>query len=288
MIGTMILPPKTILGYKKNGQPIFNIAGGSEPVGEPGYNGGDPSGVPQGGGNGNPAWNEFLEPIPQEYHDKVRPVLEKWDKGVQERFGKVHSQYEPWKPIIDAGVDPETASFSINLLNAINDNPRQVYEAIGNYYQLTGQNGSPSGQGPEPEELEEDPYDGRFAALERQNQIMAQHLIKQREEKLEAQASAELDRELTELRGKNKSRGDFNEKFVLAHMQNGMSAEDAVEAYYQFRDTELKKYRQMPLIMGSGGGVPQFGNTDVRKLTDGQTKDLVAGMLAQAKAQRNQ
>lgn len=278
------MAPKTVLGYKKNGQPIYNIAGGSEPIDNPGYDGG--SGEPQGTG-GNPAWQEFLAPIPQELHPQVTPILEKWDKGVQERFNKVHSQYEPWKPIIDAGVDPETASFSINLLNAINDNPREVWEKIGEYYQLTNPQGSNSGQGQNgPDELEdEDPYAGRFSELERQNQIMAQHLIKQREAELEAQASADLDRELNDLRTKNKSRGDFNEKFVLAQMQSGLPAEEAVEAYYQFRDQELKKYRQMPLIMGSGGGVPQFGNTDVRKLSDKQTSDLVVQMLAQSKAQ---
>jgi hypothetical protein len=241
---------------------------------------------PQGQGGGNPAWQEYLEPIPQEYHEKVRPVLEKWDKGVQERFNQVHQQYEPWKPIIDAGVDPETASFSINLLNAINENPQQVWEAIGNYYQLNGKPGSSSGQGlEEPDQPEEDPYANRVSQLERQNQIMAQHLVRRREEELEAQASAELDRELTEQRQKNKARGDFNEEFVLAQMQNGKSTEEAVNAYYAFRDNEIKKYRQMPLIMGSGGGVPQFGNTDVRKMSDKDANNLVVQMLAQAKAQ---
>ena len=258
-----------------------------QPLGDAGYTGGEPQGAPEGSpatGGVNPSWQEYLNEIPQEFHDKVTPAFQKWDAGVQERFNRVHQQYEPWKPIIEAGVDPETASFSINLLNAINDNPEQVWKAIGEYYNLA--QGSTSGQGQEgPEDTEDDPYDGRLSQIERQNQIMAQHLIRQREQELEAQASKELDRELTELRNKNKTRGDFNEQFVLAQMQAGKSSEEAVEAYYQFRDTELKKYRQMPLIMGSGGGVPQFGNTDVRKLSDKQTGDLVVQMLAQAKAQ---
>lgn len=281
------LPPKTVLGYKKNGQPIYNIVGGSGPIDGGGYTGEDA--VPQGDvtgaspGGGNPAWQEFLEPVPQEYHDKVRPVLEKWDRGVQERFNKVHQQYEPWKPILDAGVDPDTATFALNLLNSINENPEQVWKALGDYYKLSG---SPSGQGLESEPIEEDPYAGRFSELERQNQIMAAHLLKNREKELEAQAEAQLDQELNQMRTKYKAQGEFDERFVLAYMQNGMDTEDAVKAFYEYRDNMLRQHGQKPLIMGTGGGVPQY-NTDVRKLSSGDTKNLVVQMLQQAAAEKN-
>jgi hypothetical protein len=241
----------------------------------------------QQGTGGNPAWQEFLEPIPQELHEKVRPVLEKWDKGVQDKFNTVHQQYEPWKPIIDAGVDPDTANFALNLLNSINENPEQVWKAIGEYYKLSPQ-GTTSGQGQQELQVEEDPYDPRISTLERQNQIMAAHLVKQQEDRLAAQAEAQLDQELSSLRTKYKAQGDFSEQFVLAYMQNGFNSEDAVKAYYEFRDAERAKFGQKPLIMGSGGGVPQFNNTDVRKLDESQTKNLVVQMLQRAAAERNQ
>ena len=243
----------------------------------------------QGDNNGNPAWQEFLNVVPQELHPQVTPVLEKWDKGVQERFQKVHSQYEPWKPILDAGVDPETTQFALNLLNSINENPRLVYDAIGSYHKFNVPDNGSGGQGQlEPEvENQPDPYNEKFATLERQQQIMASHLLKQREAEVEAQEAARLDTELNEMREKYKDKGDFNEKYVLAMMVNGATTEEAVQSYFEFRDAELKRHAQKPLIMGSGGALPHL-NTDVRKLNDKQAGELAVQMLAAAAAQRNQ
>lgn len=262
----------------------------SVPIDGGGYTG-DVTGQ-QGTGEGtstggvNPSWQEYLNEIPQEYHDKVIPAFQKWDTGVQERFNKVHQQYssfEPWKPIVDAGVDPKTADFAIRLLGAIEENPQMVYETIGNYYKL---NDPTSGQGQEEPPNNEDPYAPQFAEIRSQNEIMAKYLVQQREQQMAAEADAQLDKELNEMRNKYKSQGEFDEKFVLAYMQNGMDTEEAVKAFYSHRDNLLNQYGQKPLIMGSGGGVPQFNNTDVRKLTDGQTRNLVVQMLAQAKAER--
>jgi hypothetical protein len=262
----------------------------SGPIDGGGYTGGE--GVQQGTGDGgtttsgvNPSWNEYLQEVPQEYHDKVIPAFQKWDAGVQQRFQQVHQEYEPYKsykPIIDAGVDADTATFALKLLNSINEDPRTVWEALGNYYKLAG---SPDGQGleNEPNRAEEDPYAGRLAEIERQNQIMAATLVSSREKELAAQADAQLDTELAEVR---KKYGDFDENYVLAYMSNGYGAEDAVKQYVQFRDAERAKFGAKPLIMGSGGGVPQFGNADVTKMSSGDTKSLVVQMLAAAKAER--
>lgn len=256
----------------------------NEPVDSGGYTGDNVTGQ-QGttGSTGgiNPSWNEYLEGVPQEFHDKITPAFEKWDKGVQERFNKVHQTYEPWKPFLDAGVDAETATFAIKLLNQINENPQMVYEALGNYYNLSG---TPSGQGQkEPEEkIEEDPYAQKFADLERQNQIMAATLVQNREREMAAQAEAQLDQELAAAR---KKYGEYDERFVLSYMSSGMSADEAAKAYIEFRDAERAKFGAKPLIMGSGGGIPQL-NTDVRKLSDAGARDLAMQMLAHAKAER--
>jgi hypothetical protein len=284
------LAPKTVLGYKKNGQPIYNIAGGSDPVDGGGYTGED-NGLtePQGTGGGstgiNPSWQEYLNEVPQEFHEKIIPAFQKWDTGVQKRFDQVHQTYEPWKPIVDAGIDAETAQFALQLLNSINEDPKTVWEAIGNYHNFMG---SAGGQGQvEPQQTEEDPYSGRFSELERQNQIMAAHLLKTQQREAEAQAEAQLDQELNQMRDKYKAQGAFDERFVLALMSSGMETEQAVQEFYSHRDNLLQQYGQKPLIMGTGGGVPQFNNTDVRKLSNGQTKDLVTQMLQQAAAERN-
>ena len=86
---------------------------------------------------GNPAWNDILQDFPVELHPKLTPHLESWDKGVQERIDKIHSDYKPWEQFIKAGVEPETVNFGLNVLNSLSENPQMVYEAIGKYYGLT-------------------------------------------------------------------------------------------------------------------------------------------------------
>lgn len=253
------------------------------------------SGTEEGSGSiggGNPAWNEMLEAIPNELHSKVTPYLEKWDRGVQERFQKVQSDYEPWKEFISADVQPDTARFALNLLNSLNENPQMVYNAIGEYYKFVNPgstqsvnqalNQGSSDQGHSEPSQEIDPYAGRLSEIERQNQIMAQVLVKQSEAREAAEADAKLDQELNDLRVKY---GNYDERYVLAMMQNGMSGKDAVEHYFNWRESEMKQYRPKPLIMGGGGLVPGQ-NVDVRKMGPGQTKDLVVQML-QAAAEQN-
>lgn len=236
---------------------------------------------------GNPAWQDLLKEVPQELHPQLTPILEKWDKGVNDRFQKVHSDYEPWKPVIDRGVDPETTNFALNLLNSINTNPEMVYNALREYYkfgetpQQTGQQGNQqSGQGQQ-EPSVVDPYQEKYATLERQNEIIAQVLYEQQQSAREAQADTQLDNELSGLKTKY---GDYNERYVLAMMQNGMGAEDAVKNYFEWRESEVGKHVPKPLIMGGGGYVPGQ-NVNVTKMSNSATKDYVVQMLKAAAQQ---
>lgn len=255
------------------------------PFGEDnGTTGGYGSGGEQQGSN--PAWNEFLEAVPQEFHEKVTPILQKWDTGVNERFNKVHSEYEPWQQVVKSGVDPETTQFAINLLSQMNDNPKMVYDAMRDYYKFDAQQsaqGNNSGQG-QNEPIQEDPYANRFSAIEEQNRVMADILLRQRETELNAQADNELDREMSQLAQKY---GKFDERYVLAMMQNGYSGEQSVQQFQSFQQEAVKNYAPKPLIMGSGGGIPgqQINPT---KMSDKATKDLVTQMLEAAAYERRQ
>src|SRR4051812_16507541 len=82
----------------------------------------------------NPAWNEFLEVVPQELHQKVTPLLSKWDSGVQDMVQKVHSQYEPYKQFKDKGIAAEDLQSGIQILNALQNDPENTFKAIKAYY----------------------------------------------------------------------------------------------------------------------------------------------------------
>lgn len=240
---------------------------------------------------GHPAWNEYLADIPQEFHAKVTPAFEKWDKGVQEKLQKVHSTYEPWKPLLDSGVDPNQAEFAVQLLHSINETPELVYKAIGEFYNLTpqqakeaveqGQTGEPNGQQPEI-----NPLDPRISELERQNKIMAQVLLEAQTREQEEQADYELDQELGALEQKYGKMDEPTERIILGLMNSGLSGEDAAQVYFGNLQRAGAANLPKPLIMGSGGGGAPGAGIDPTKLDDKGTKNLVVQMLQAAQRQR--
>lgn len=251
-----------------------------------GYTGGGEEQQGGSGTGGNPAWSTVLNEIPQEYHAKLTPHLQEWDKGVNDRFQKVHSEYEPWKPIIGAAGDPQTAQFALNLLDAMYNNPQAVYDALKSKYNFDAAvegsapqaNGNGQGQG----EPTQEPWEARYNQLQQQNAQIAEYLYNKQRIELEAQQDAALDQELNGLRQKY---GDFHEPYVLALMQGGKTAEQAVQDFQKFQEETAKNYQPKPLIMGSGGGFPG-GNFNPAKASDGQVNDIVVQMLQAAAAER--
>jgi hypothetical protein len=229
---------------------------------------------------GNPNWNEFYSVLPQELHSQVTPLLEKWDKGVQERFQKVHSDYEPWQPIVKSGVDPQTVQFGLNLINAIESDPYTVYSALQEHYKTdprftAAANGTKPEQGQVEPTTENDPYQRDISELKRQQQVMAQVIVSAREKELAAQQDAALDKELSDARTKH---GNFDERYVLALMQNGMGVEEAVQSFQQFVTNEAKKYTPRPLIMGTGSGIPTQG-LNPKNMDDAGRRNLAMQIL---------
>ncbi len=239
--------------------------------------------------DGNPAWKEFYDVVPSEIHDKVTPLLQKWDQGVQERFTKVQSEYEPWKELINNQVDPADAKFAVQLLNSLEQNPQGVHQAIGEYYKLINPD-SGTGQGHvEPKAEPEEPQYATasdLAALRQQNEIMAQILLNNKQAEDAKMQDAKLTSEFDAARQKY---GDFDEKYVsgLLLANPNMSVDQGVASFKQFVTNEAAKYRPKPLFMGAGGGVPGQ-QTDVSKLTDKGRRELAVSVLKAANAERNQ
>jgi len=235
----------------------------------------------EGGGQGatgyNPAWAEALDGIPPEYHEKLTSVYKKWDDNVDNRFKEVHSKYGAWDPVINTVGDPQQVQWAMNMLNALEQNPREVYDRIGEYFRFNGQpDPRADEQGRQNQQVDDDPYKDRFASLERQNQLLTDYLVQQREAQQKAEADQWLDSELTAAKKKH---GDFDTDYVLALMQKGMSADEAAQ---QFKSLQTKwgAPAPAPLIMGPGGGIPNM-NQDVRKMKDRDVSNLVAQMLDQ-------
>lgn len=93
----------------------------------------------------NPAWNDILNPVPEEFHPHLKEHLSKTDKYTQE----VQQRFAPFKGFAENGVKPEDIQEALQFAHFLNTNPRGVYDFLNtqyNYSQVTAEpsQGSPA------------------------------------------------------------------------------------------------------------------------------------------------
>lgn len=231
----------------------------------------------------NPAWNDVLSILPEQFHSVVTPHFSKWDSEAQKRVESANSslkEFEGFKPFVEHGISTDELEQGLRLMYEINNNPQSVYEALGNAYSF-GQAPGGSAETSE-EEDDEAPYgaedDPRYNQLQQGLELVSKIVLNDAKAKQDAQADMELNNELSSLTEKF---GDYDMDYVLTKMMNGMSGEDAVAAYQKL--VTPKPFA--PTILGnSGGGSGLPSNAiDPTKLSGKETRNLVAEMLAAAK-----
>jgi len=248
-----------------------------------------------GEGNSNPAWNNLLGVIPQQFHSQVTPHLQQWDKNYSAGIQKVHSEYAGYKPFKDAEVLPEQINNALLIMDALEEDPQKFAETMIQHYGLQfvpgqGQNGVPQQEGAEPEYNGNPPFelgnDPRFQRYSQMTENMAQMLVQQQQQMMEAEEDARLESDLAAAR---ETHGDFDEDFVLQQMYfHGLDVNKAVEAWKQYNQNIITNYRspgsKAPIISGGGGGVPSQV-TSVRGLSGPDRRKLVADILQRANQQ---
>lgn len=217
-------------------------------------------------------WNDIVGAFPEDQRAELAPKL-------KERISAYETQlqsYKPWDDLQKSGVTPEHASSALQIFSTIENNPREVYETIGKYLNIT-----PAQAKEVVKEVQQgDDEDPRIVKMQQQLDTMAQVMIAQRQqttqEEMAAQQDAAIEKELTEL--KKKHGDDVPEDEILMRMlHKNMTAEQAFEEYSS-RVSQIRSTRPSPMIMGSGGTVPSR-RIDVTKLDNVQAKNLVTQML---------
>lgn len=238
------------------------------------------------GGGINPAWNDLLGAIPEEHHQAVIPHLQQWDSGVQDRFQKVQSEWNDFGFLKENEITPEDTRVALGVLRAIQEDPRSVYDSIGESYGYVGEGnsveteGENTGQGDAGIQGLPDGFLDEFNRMKSGYETMAQILLDRQKADEEAEQDRNLQQEMDSLK---KQHGNFNEQFVTAQMLSGMSAEDAVKAYKGLVENILEENSRPPaprLLGNGGGGIPGEKPLDPTKLDSAQTKKLVADYLA--------
>jgi hypothetical protein len=82
----------------------------------------------------HPAYEKVLAELPEAWHAKITPHLQEQDKYFQQQLEK----YTPFKKYVDEGVSADLIEGGLNLANAINTNPSEVYASLKDYLKSQG------------------------------------------------------------------------------------------------------------------------------------------------------
>lgn len=254
-------------------------------------NGGDGG---QGSSEGiNPAWNDLLGTIPEDLHSQVTPHLRNWDTNFNNKVQEVQSEWAPFKEFKEAGINPEQLRMGLGVMQAINDDPRKVYDLLAQQFNFGANNGQGDNEPQFSDEYNTLPQEVRdklakFDEVQKNLDTLTQWAAQQQQTMTESQAQQQEDAALEQTMSNLKAKyGEFNEQFVLAQMFAGSDPDTAVKEYQQLVETISSDAQRpkAPKILGSGSIVPGESGLDPKKMDSKQTKDFVVQMLMNNAAQ---
>lgn len=250
---------------------------------------------------GNPAWKELLDIMPSNLHPQMRPVLDKWEQGVQQQFQKHADEmgrYSPYQQLVDNNVPMDYIEQALSIAQLIDENPQgfmqQLQAIFGDQQQgqqqfEQGQNGNQYDYGDQEGTFDQQQFDlsqdPRFQELQQHQDLLANYIAQQMTQEQEAAEDQELDTMLDQLR---QQYGDYDERYVITMAASGMHPEEAVKAYHEMVNNIRQQPRadaNLPRIVSPSNGMPSE-QVDVANLSDSDRKRLVQNILANAAQNR--
>ena len=147
----------------------------------------------------NPAWNDDLAVVPEEFHPHLKGVFLKKDQYAQE----VQQRFAPYKEFVEQGVKPEEIQQALQFAHFLNTNPRGVFDFLDKQYNYSNANqsqGNPAEQQEENVDLGDDPTDisknPQFQQLAQQQEWIKQQFEAEQRAKQEAAMDAQVQKEI--------------------------------------------------------------------------------------------
>jgi hypothetical protein len=227
-----------------------------------------------------PEWNDIVGAIPEDQRATLAPKL-------KERISSYES-LKPWQEIAQQGVDPVFARTALDVYRAIEHNPRDVYETIGQHLGITPAQAQQGVEQMQQEINDGDPEDPRIQELQAKVDTLSNIMLAQHQQETQAAAAAEADKKIAaEISAVQKKYGDIPEEQLLMRMMHmDMTAEQAAQDYVKFVES-IQKRRPAPFVLGGAGTIPNR-QIDPTKMTGPETRNVVAQMMAQAAAENKQ
>lgn len=248
----------------------------SEP--EPSNSGQPDSGSQPESGGDNPAWSSILEALPEPFHEKVKPLLKEWDRGVNSKFQDIHSRYEPYKPyeeFVKQNVSIDDLKQAWAAAQVMEQNPLEYHRRLTEYLESQGvlqpstqkNSGTEDTEDIELDDLDsEDPVAKQLALLQSKQQQLEATLREKAErealEQAQREADQRLDQEIAEL---EKKHGKFSKRIRDEVFSRALAKAQLENRYVPLSEafddmiafvSEVRKNRPQPPKLPGGGGVP--------------------------------
>ena len=215
----------------------------------------------------HPAYEKLLNELPEAWHSKVTPFLQEQDKYFQQQIEK----YTPFKQYAEQGIDPAIIDAGLNLAQALDNDPVQVFDALKNHLMAQGMLEAEAEQAAAEAVDEEygddeipDALKREIEALRYQQEQFSEYANNQILEQETNYALNEIQGEMDSLRAKYEI-NDAHETAIYDLMNaaldagRDMSVFDAAKQLAQmvggFRPLEAPDLSQgAPTVVGSAGG----------------------------------
>lgn len=169
-------------------------------------------------GSGHPAWQEYLNDIPDALKPVVQQAFAKWDQNVQQRIQEVHNQYAPLKayePLAQNNIPLDYIGQALQFATELESDPKALVERMNTQLNLGYVAAEqPQRQQAQQQQVPNDPYNYDPFADNQQIPDITQHpLVQQMQNTL------------------NQMQQRFDEQ------EQSRQAEEEVDKFYEYLDT---------------------------------------------------
>lgn len=226
----------------------------------------------QSEGGINPVWEPIRNELGLQF-ESIKPHLLDIDKGFNDGITKANAKYAPWKDFDEKGITPDKINESFTVLQRLNDNPEEVYAALGQFLQENGRlpkNAQEAEQALDDAD-EDESNDPRIAELQQQLEDLQNFQQAQQQqiqmEQLNAKAEQEVSREYSTFEAAHPELSEQDRQWIYQQHymyaasgpQNIKSLEDVYKEFSGLTDRIRSTPRPndlAPRLPGAGGGVP--------------------------------
>lgn len=245
-------------------------------------------------------YKNYLEQFPEALRGQVEPIFQQWDKDVNTRFEKLHSDFEPYKQFVETGVDPDVISAGVDLLGQVNNDPQRVFTALADHLKTQGVDLSQLVQGfggtpPVSTGTQESEYGDlppefitEFNNMKQMLELQGKAMVAQHQEQEKFSKAQEEQRALEELStylDKVAPSDKYPRNFILSYLAQGSTPEQAVESYTEWYQGQIGgQTPTAPRVAPGGGGLPST-QIDTSRMGSADTKQTVIDFLRAANLQ---